>query len=334
MTILTRRDFVVASGAAGLALAAAAGGAAPRANAAVAGAYPQRDISFIIPYGPGGGFDNFARVVSPAIERYLPNPVNVIPRNVSGGGGGRGITQLFRARPDGYTIGILNIPGAFFLQERQGGRGFRVAEFTWLGTVSRGENYALAVGADSPLHSIADVQALSRQRPVKFTCTGPEGTAYSAAIISSELLGIDVQLITGYRSSSDYIVAAIRGDGDAVLATLSTLKPFMQSGTVRILASFESESSVPGIPDATALGQPELSQIVVERVVAAPPGVPDDIKNILVHALEQAVRDPEVIAWAEDAGIDWHPDPPGSVDGIIRNQAAFFEKWKSRISQS
>ena len=175
MTI-NRRDFVLLSGAAGLTLASPAFSAAAD--------YPRKDITFIIPNGPGGNFDVFARVVSPALEKYLPHKVNIIPLNVAAGGGGKGMTQLYRARPDGYTIGIVNIPGAFMLQEQQKGRAFDLSKMTWLGNIAKGETYAIAVRPNSPLKTVADMQALSKQRLVKFTSTGPEGTSYSAIKIS------------------------------------------------------------------------------------------------------------------------------------------------------
>jgi tripartite-type tricarboxylate transporter receptor subunit TctC len=324
MTRLNRRDFVLLSGAAGLSLASPALGAAAD--------YPRKDITFIIPNGPGGNFDIFARVVSPALERYLPHKVNIIPLNVAAGGGGKGMTQLYRARPDGYTIGIVNIPGAFMLQEQQHGRTFDLSKMTWLGNIAQGETYAIAVRPNSPVKSIADLQALSKTRPIKFTSTGPEGTSFSAIKISSEMLGIRPQIITGYKGSNDYIVAAIRGDGDAVLATISTLKRFVDGKTIRVLATFEPRSTIAGAADATSLKHPELTQITVERMIAAPPGLPANIKAILQTALDKAVRDPQVGTWAKTAGLVWVPQSPQMADSVIAQQSAFFNKWKKFLS--
>lgn len=324
MTRLTRRDFVATTGAAGLALATS--------PAFGAGAdYPAKDITFIIPNGPGGNFDIFARLISPVMEKYLPKKVNIIPLNVAAGGGGKGLTQLFRARPDGYTIGIVNIPGAFMLQEQQKGRAFDLNKMTWLGNIAQGETYAIAVRPNSPLKTVADMVALSKQRPVKFTSTGPEGTSYSAILISTEILGVRPQIITGYKGSNDYIVAAMRGDGDAALGTLSTLKRFVDGKSVRVIGTFEAKSSIPGVLDAPALGKPELSQIVVERMIGAPPGLPPAIKATLQAALEKAVRDPTVIAWAKTQGLPWIPQSPSEADNVMRTQAAFFNKWKSHL---
>ena len=87
----------------------------------IAAGFPDRDITFIIPNQVGGGFDAYVRAIAPVMEKYLPNKVNIVPLNVPAGGGAKGVNQLYRARPDGYTIGILNIPGLFILQARGGG---------------------------------------------------------------------------------------------------------------------------------------------------------------------------------------------------------------------
>jgi len=326
MTKLTRRKFAALAGAAGFTLVAPA----CSRNDTEAG-YPQRDITFIIPNGPGGNFDSFVRVISPAMQKYLPNEVNIIPLNVPAGGGGKGLADLYRSRPDGYTIGAVNVPGAFTLQEQMGTNSFVLSEMTWLSTIAGGETYAIVVAPDSNIQNVDDLRALSQQRPIKFASTGPEGTSYAAIKVASEILGLDTQIISGYRGSSDYIVATIRGDSDCAVATLSTLRSFLEAGTVRLAASFEPESSIPGVPDATSIGLPELSQIRVERMVAAPPGLPDDIKQVLNAAIDQAVRDPDVVSWAEEVGHKWIPQARGNGDTVMQAQAAFFEKWKSVI---
>ena len=178
---------------------------------AAAAGFPERDITFIIPNQVGGGFDAYVRAIAPVMEKYLPNKVNVLPLNVPAGGGAKGVNQLYRARPDGYTIGIMNIPGLFILQERGGG--YDLNRFTWLAGLGK-DPYALAVPWNSPIKTVADLQALSKTRPVKFTTNGPEGTAYGVTLIATDLLGIRLQLITGYKGSSEYVAAAVRGDGD------------------------------------------------------------------------------------------------------------------------
>src|ERR1700693_3743692 len=131
---VTRRTFVLAAGAAASLFAADAD-------------FPSRNIDFIIPKAPGGGFDNLVRVIAPALEKYLPHKVNVVPDNIPAGGGGKGIGQLYRSRPDGYTIGAVDIPGSFILQERQGGAGVDLNKITWICAVAQPEDLAVPFAA-------------------------------------------------------------------------------------------------------------------------------------------------------------------------------------------
>ncbi len=276
MVKLTRREVVAST------LAAPALVYGRNANAAAG--FPNKNIQFVIPYAPGGGFDVYVRFVGPVVEKYLPNKANIVPINVAAGGGSRGVAQLYRSRPDGYTVGILNIPGMFILQQQQGP-----------------------------------------------SVTGPEGTAYAATLIGAQLLGLKTQLITGYKGSVDYVVAAIRGDSDAVIAAIPTTMRFVRGGQVRVLASFEAHSSIPGVPDATALGQPELDNIAVERLIAAPPGVPPEIQNTLSMTLAKALADPAVVAWAKQSDIVMRSRTPQEAVAILNQQRAFFEKWKKYL---
>jgi tripartite-type tricarboxylate transporter receptor subunit TctC len=325
---ITRRSLIVSAGIAAPALLRSRFAAA----AASASNFPFKPIRFIIPYAPGGGFDVYVRMIAPAMEQLLPKKVAIIPLNVSGGGGARGLIQLYRARPDGYTLGIFNIPGAFILQQQQGnGSEYDLAKFTWIGAMGEGEHYVLAVGANSPLKSYDDVKKLSEQRPVKFSATGPEGTAYAATVIGTKLLGLRAQLITGYKSSADYVVAAIRGDSDAVIASYPTAMRFVRGNQIRLLATFRKEPGSP-IPDADALGQPDLDDIRVERVVGAPPGLPLEIRAILSNALAKAVIDPKVVAWAKENDVVMLPKTAPTTAAVVARQQAFFEQWKSFLA--
>jgi tripartite-type tricarboxylate transporter receptor subunit TctC len=321
---LKRRAFLIGAG------ALVPGLAAPRVVRAAAGDFPEKDITFIIPYSAGGGFDNYVRALSPVMEKHLPHKVTIIPTNVAAGGGTRGTNQLYRAKPDGYTIAIFNIPGMFVLQER-GGAEYDLAKVSWLGSIGR-DHYGIGVAANSPIKSVADLKTLSASRPVKFTTTGPEATAYAATLIGTELLGIKAQLIGGYRGSNDYVVAAIRGDGDAVITALPLLRRMEAGGELRIIADFEDRSTVPGADDATSLGQKELSEIVLERLIGAPPGLPADITAILAAALQKSVADPEIVAWAKKSDSELAWEPPDRAAQILGEQGQFFQKWKKYLA--
>jgi tripartite-type tricarboxylate transporter receptor subunit TctC len=319
MPDVQRRCLLVSLGMSGAALML-------RQPAFAAAIYPDKNISFVIPDGPGGGFDSYVRAITPAMQKYLSQKVTVVPTNVPGAGGARAANEIFRARPDGATIGIFNVPGIYIQQER-GNAGFDLEKLTWIGRLGV-DHYGLAVGENSPIKSIDDLKALAKRRPVKFTSTGPAGTAYNATLIAAHLLGIRAQLITGYKGSRDYVMGAVRGDGDAVVTAIPTLRRMAAGKTLRIIATFEEHGSVPGATDATALGQPELASITLQRLVAGPPGLSADITATLADAMTKALAAPEVEAWAKKADAGLAPESPEQAAATLKEQIAFYNKWK------
>jgi tripartite-type tricarboxylate transporter receptor subunit TctC len=289
--------------------------------------FPERDINFIIPFAPGGGFDAYVRVAMAPMAAALPHKVNLVPMNVDGAGGGKAASQLYHARPDGYTISILNVPGAIVLQLVQGGGGYDLSKMSWLGNMGR-DPYGVAVGYNSPIRSFADLQAISRKRPVKFTSTGPGSTGRAATLISSKMLDIHSQIIAGYKGTSEYLVAAARGDGDAAVCSLTAMSGLVRAKVIRIIATFEAHSSVPGAESATSLGQPDLTKIVQMRPVAAPPHLPREIQTTLANSLRDALRSPSVVAWAKKNGANLAPETPEETLAALHEQIAFITKWR------
>ncbi|MGC1304842.1 MAG: tripartite tricarboxylate transporter substrate-binding protein [Caulobacteraceae bacterium] len=286
------------------------------------------DVDFIIPYAPGGGFDSYVRAVMPALQQALH--AQVIPQNVDGGGGVRAAQQLYRARPDGATISVVNIPGIMILQ-RQGGLNLDLSRLSWIANMGR-DAYALMVSASSSIRTIDDLRALGRQRKVKFTCVSSAGMAYSATRIGARLLGISSEIITGYRGTNDYIVAAARGDGDACIASVASIATYMKANAVRVLCTFEKQSSLPGVPDATSLGLPELVDLAQFRAIAGPPGMAAATVTRLSVAFVKALQDPAVLDWAARNHANLTPDGALETRRILQDQARFITRWKDQLA--
>src|ERR1700704_2372643 len=94
MKRFTRREIVISASLAAPALIL-------QRTAQGAAAFPAKNIQFVIPYAPGGGFDVYPRLIAPVMEKYLPNKINIVPINIAAGAGSRGGRQLFRSTPDG-----------------------------------------------------------------------------------------------------------------------------------------------------------------------------------------------------------------------------------------
>jgi tripartite-type tricarboxylate transporter receptor subunit TctC len=152
----------------------------------VADFYRGKDLTIVVGYGPGGGYDLFARLLARHLGKYIPGNPNVIVQNMPGAGSLRATNYLYNVAPkDGTTIGILasDMP-LLGLLDRNSAVQFDPRKFTWLGSSSRLANdaYVLIVRKDAPVKTIEDAR-----RP-----GGPDlvlgGTAEGAA-------GADVQKI-------------------------------------------------------------------------------------------------------------------------------------------
>lgn len=290
--------------------------------------FPQQNIEFLIPFGPGGGFDRTVRLIAPYMEKALPQKVEVLPKNLPGAGGRRALATVFRAKPDGYMISIMNSPGAaipVLLGEKVE---YDLAKFVWVAKIGR-EDYMIGASAKSSFRTIDDLKKLGR--PVKIPTTGFGATAYAAAAVMAEAFGFKAEHIPGYKGTNDYIVGVIRGDGDVAVAPVSTFKQFVESGAIRPLMTAEDKSSMPGVKTIAELGHPELTGLAVERYVIAPPDTPANIAGILSDAIGKAASDPELKAKAEKSGEPLDFIPASGAQAAFNKALKIYEKYKHAI---
>src|SRR3970282_1605407 len=122
-------------------------------------AFPEKEITWIVPYSPGGGFDAWSRQIGATMKKYLPGGVDVVIKNVTGAGGRTGSITLYRARPDGSTVGLLDVAGLVPYQKAVGAdkAGFDVDKFVWVGRVAT-EPWLLMTSAKSPLKTVDDLK--------------------------------------------------------------------------------------------------------------------------------------------------------------------------------
>lgn len=252
--------------------------------------YPEKTITFIIPYKPGGGFDTYVRALAPIMEKRLG--VTVVPKNMPGAGGRKGATYLYKSKPDGYRISIMNLPGkAIAAIQGKKGVGYDIRKFTWLGQIAS-DSYVIAVAGKSKIKSIADLKKLGRV--IKTAGTGKGATSYVVSQIAANILGLKVKLVTGYKGSSGMSIAVIRGDTDIAFFAYRSYSKFAKSGDLRAIAALDEKG-------AAALGKPGLSKLRIHRLVAAPPGLPADIKKTLEDALFASINDAGFKKWAKKA---------------------------------
>jgi len=298
------------------------------ANPAAAEWPNDKPIKFVIPYSPGGGFDTIVRAFAPALEKELG--ATVVPENIPGAGGAKGAASVFRSDPDGYTIGIFNIPGYTVTKVMGEDLGFDLDAVTWVANLAT-SRYAIAVKGDSSIKSLEDLCAIGR--PVKLSDTGANSTSSVAARISFNMINCPLVNVTGYKGSNDAMIAVMRGEVDGTLKPISSLKKYTDSGDLRLILTYTDGPAVEGVPSSGALGHKEFAKLDLRRLIGAPPGLPDDIRKRLSDALIKAAASAEVQDWAKGAGEDIDAVGSDEATAMMAGLSGFYGQFADFLKQ-
>jgi len=247
--------------------------------------YPERGLTLIVPYGAGGGTDITARLLAKDLEAVLGKPVTV--ENRAGGAGWIGWGALAQARPDGYTLGYLNVPSMYagYLDPKVG-RKETLDSFTPL--MNHVIDYNIwAVKADSPFKTVKDVIEAAKKTPDAITVT-----AYGAGSDDHlAILGISAETGTKFvvihsRSTAEAKTQALGGHVQVLGANISEVAEEVRSGQLRLLGVMAPERSR-FLPEAPTFKEQGFNQVwSVSRGIAAPGGLPKDVEAKLTAALE------------------------------------------------
>ena len=292
--------------------------------------YPDHNIDLIIPYGPGGGFDLYARAVAKEMEAQLPKGVTVVPRNIPGAGSVKGISTMYRAAPDGYTIGIVDLPGAVEPEIVGEQPPYDLDKVTWLGLVNIGV-YSLVVGKSSPFQTLDAFRHADGRTP--FIATTASNDLAMAKIVA-DALHLNVKYLTGYSGGPDTHLAIIRGEADAGLGMDVTIAKYLKSGDLKQLVWFQKrgERDTPtDVPTADDVGHPELANLGLYRMFAAPPGLPAPVQAKLTDVLQAALHSPDLAAWSKQAQFPLDLGSAKKAEALYVEQKAFLGKYKTLL---
>lgn len=282
-------------------------------NAGPENFYAGEKVRWIVPYSPGGGYDEYARLLSPYLEKYTGARFDIV--NLPGAGGMRGANELFESPRDGLTVGLIN-GSALVTNELADVKGaiYKIAEFEFLGRIVA-DTHVLVVSEKSGIASFE--QILRSPEGVKIGATGLGGSTYVDAVIINEAFGLAVDIIHGFDSSSVIRQAMLRGNitgawgswGSAVDAVDDGRNVvILQSGTERdtelsdVPTVFEMADRSKDPARTRAILSAWESLNAVGRPVAAPPGTPADKIQVLRAAFQSAMHDPEYLADVRRAG--------------------------------
>ncbi len=291
--------------------------------------YPTKNITLVVPFKPGGGFDLQARIIAPFIEKYLPKKTSVVIQNVDGAGGRLGASQLAKSKPDGYTIGVVGLESVSFMYAL-GQLEDNPESWTALGQLSS-DALLVAVNSKSGLSTPASMKG----KDFRFGVTSE--MLPSAAVIS-KAVGSNFRPVL-FDGSGDAVLAATRGDLDAVVFSWPTMIKGVRDSKGALQSAFVVSksrlSALQDVPTLEELGiKPEEGVYAVvgtSRMIVGPAGIDKAVQGVLVDAITKAEADPEFVAQMKKGEFDVATAKPEDIKARIKSAVDEFNSVKDMV---
>jgi len=293
-------------------------------------AYPEKPITMIVAYSPGGGTDLIARAIAPYLEKYLGGGARIVIVHRPGAGGEIGFAALANAPADGYTIGFVNTPPLITVPIERSAQFGGPQRFELLGNVID-DPCNFAVHADSPFRNLKDLADYARANPGKVTVgsTGIGSDDHLVMLMFERAAGVKMTHVP-FKGSSDTRTALLsKSITVAAINIGESLQAIAGGAPMRNIGQFAPKRAnlAPDLPTAREQGYDiELSSL---RGMTAPKGLPPEIRDRLVKAVAMAAADPEFQAQAVKFFAPLRFLSPADFARVIKDAEVDFRKlWQ------
>ncbi len=292
-------------------------------------AWPDKPIKMIVAYAPGGGTDIVARAIAPFIEKYLGEGARIVMDNRPGAGGAVGFAALAAAPADGYTIGFINTPNVLTIPIE------RKTPFTWesfdlLGNVVDDPGN-FSVHASSPIKNLKDLAAYAKSKPGQVTVgtTGVGSDDHLAMLLFERIAGVKMNHIP-FKGASEVRTGLISQQIDvAAINVGEALQAIKGGGAIRNLGQMSPARTNLSPELATFKEQGYDIELSSLRGIAAPRGLPADVRERLAKAVEKATADPEFQKQAVQYFAPLRYLSPPAYASVMKDaDAGFRSLWK------
>lgn len=292
-------------------------------------AWPDKPVTLIVPFPPGGSTDLIARTLIPKLQDKLGG--TFIVDNKAGATGTIGAGAVARAPADGYTLLVSSL-GPFVIAPHLLAKVpyDALKDFDYLTVAVQAPN-VLVLPASSAHKSLADVIAFQKANPGKmtFASSGNGSSDHLTAELFWQQTGTSGVHVP-YRGGGPVMTDLLGAQVDASFMNINTAMPQIQAGKLKALAITSAKRS-PLLPNVPTLEESGIKNANVYswQAIAAPRGLPADIKAKLSAAIVAGLNDPQVKPKLLELGFEIVGNTP---EQFAAYQAAEFARWKTLIT--
>jgi len=294
--------------------------------------YPNRPITLVVPFPPGGATDILARVLSEALPAKLGQPV--IVENRPGGSTIIGVMSSLRAPPDGYTVLVSANSSFTVLPALKTNLPYDVEKDLYPINLSVSTPLVIVSSVDKPYTKLSELIAQAKAKPksLRYSSYGPGTSPHLASEIFANAAQIDVEQVP-YKGSSDSIFAIIRGDVDFGLETIPAAIAQIKAGKLRALA-VTSLTRSRFLPDTPALDELNLSsaRYLTFYGVAVSSAVPKPISSKLAKVVADVMSTSEVKEKMALQSLDVVNEGSEAMAAFINSDIARFKTLNKRLN--
>jgi len=307
-----------------------AGSLALAALPAAAQSWPNKPVRIVVPFGPGGPADIYARVLGQELGEALKQPFVI--ENKTGAGGTIGADIVAKAAPDGYTLLMMSntlTTNETLLANKPYAL---MRDLTAVAPVNASD-LVMVVTPSVKANTLKELIALAKAEPGKlaYASAGP-GTPYHLSVeLFKTMTGTDL-LHVPFKNSGDARNAVVGGHVQIMLDAVTAMKPIIDSGQVRALATTgDKRSSVlPNVPTVSEAGVPGY-EATLWLGIMAPAGTPKDIVERLNGEIGKAIAKPAIHdAWAKQ-GAEPMTMTAAEFEAFLKKD---IDKWAKVIQQA
>jgi tripartite-type tricarboxylate transporter receptor subunit TctC len=315
---MRRREFIALLGGAATAVVAAP-------LVAAAPDYPNRPVTLIVNFPPGGSTDAMARIIREPLSQALGQ--SIIIDNRGGAGGTTGAAAVANAKPDGYTL-LLSVNSPLttnkYLQ-----RNFPFDPKTAFAPITLTSDVALvlAVHPSLPVHDVTELIEYAKKNPGKlaYASAGIGSSHHICGELLKQKAGIDIVHVP-YRGGALAVQDLIAGNVKVGFNTLPVALPQAQTGSIRIIAAAE-KTRLPELPDAPTIDETVPGVINVGwNGLLAPAGTPAPIVDKLNALTVAVLKMPDIIAKMKLQGLHAMSSTPAEFATLIASEVDHWAK--------